>query len=300
MNQFTHDVSHVHDTENVRDDALIQARGHQTTITVQYEGVQREVAVYVPSRYVPNTSLPLVVALHGGSGDASVMYADDKRIVAHAEHDGFIAVFPNGLPMPDKPDSRNYYWGDPVNLGYMPFLLDEMLARYALDTSRIYFIGFSGGAKLIYGLASDPLISARIAGIGTVAGDIGSKSLLPDTTPWEVSDPSVSGGHAMPAFLVQGAKDMHLPFAGGFDDEGEKIVVGFETKVAIWRHFTGAHAETNAPALALPPSVTARAWTNAQTGCAVVAVVDDKLAHRWPEWDLMGAFWSFFQHMTTR
>jgi polyhydroxybutyrate depolymerase len=266
---------------------------------VTYEGVEREVAVFVPSRYVSGTAMPLVVVLHGGSGDASVMYADDKRIVSHAERNGFIAVFPNGLPKPDKPDSRNYYWGDPINLGYMAFLLDELSARYTIDAGRIYFIGFSGGAKLIYGLASDPLISARIAGIGTVAGEIGGKSLQPADAAWEVIDPSVSGGRAMPAYLVQGAQDTHLPLAGGFDDEGEKIVVGFETKLAIWRNFTGALAEVTTPAPALPPSASARTWTNAQTGCAVVAVVDDQLGHRWPGWDLMGAFWSFFQSMPT-
>jgi polyhydroxybutyrate depolymerase len=285
---------------NDHGDELALAAGHPITITVDYAGVQRDVSILLPSRYLPDTAMPLVFALHGGAGDASVMYADDKRIVSHAERDGFIAVFPNGLPMPDKPDSRNYYWGDPINLSYMTFLLDELIARYSVDTSRIYFIGFSGGAKLIYGLASDPVISARIAGIGTVAGETGGKSLQPADAAWEMIDPSVTGGRAMPAYLLQGAKDTHLPLAGGFDDEGEKIVVGFETKVAIWRHFTGALAETTAPASALPPSVTARTWANAQTGHAVVAAVGDNLAHRWPDWDLMGELWSFFQSMPTR
>jgi poly(3-hydroxybutyrate) depolymerase len=272
---------------------------NQRTITVNYAGAKRDVSILVPSRYVPGTAIPLLFALHGGSGDASVMYAEDKRIAAHAESDGFIAVFPNGLPKPDKPDSRNYYWGDPINLDYMAFLMDEMTARYAIDAGRIYFIGFSGGAKLIYGLASDPSISARIAGIGTVAGQIGGKLLQPAAA-WEIIDPSVTGGLAMPAYLVQGAKDTHMPIEGGFDDEGEKILVGFETKVAIWRHFTGAYAEATATTPALPPSATARTWTNAQIEYAVVAVVDDKLGHRWPDWDLMGAFWRFFKSMPPR
>jgi polyhydroxybutyrate depolymerase len=278
----------------------VSAPGRRITITVTHEGVERDVAVFVPSRYVSDAAMPLVVALHGGSGDASVMYAEDKRIVAHAERDGFIAVFPNGLPKPDKPNSKNYYWGDPINLSYMAFLLDELIARYTIDAGRIYFIGFSGGAKLIYGLACDPLISARIAGIGTVAGETGGKSLQPADAAWEMIDPSVSGGRAMPAFLVQGAKDTHLPLAGGFDNEGEKIVVDFETKLAIWRHFTGALAETTYTATTLPPSVSARTWTNPQTGHAVVAGVGDNLAHRWPDWDLMGELWSFFQSIPTR
>jgi poly(3-hydroxybutyrate) depolymerase len=300
MHPRSHGAQLAVDTRNDHADGQGPVANGPITLTVSYAGVQREVALFVPSRYVAGAATPLVVALHGGSGDASVMYAEDKRIVAHAERDGFIAVFPNGLPMPDKPDSTNYYWGDPVNLSYMALLLDELQACYSVDASRIYFIGFSGGAKLIYELASDPLLSSRIAGIGTVAGEIGGKPLVPATAPWEVRDPSVTGGRAVSAYLVQGAKDTHLPLAGGFDDDGEKVVVGFETKVAIWRHFTGARDETPYPAAPLPPGPAARAWTNAHTGCVVVAVVDDRLAHRWPEWDLMGAFWSFFQHLRGR
>jgi polyhydroxybutyrate depolymerase len=259
--------------------------------------MQREVSILVPSRYVPGTAMPLVVALHSGAHNASVMYREHTRITAHAERDGFIAVFPNGLPWPGKPDTGHYYWGDPVNIGYMGFLLDELIGRYSIDHGRIYFVGASGGSKLVYQLASDPQISARIAGIGTVAGAIGGKPTEPANAAWEIIDPSVTEGCPMPAFLVQGGQDEKLPLEGGFADEGEKIIVGFETKVAIWRHFTGARADAAAQMPALPPSATVRAWTNAETGRAVVAVVDDQSGHGWPDWDLMDALWSFFQSM---
>lgn len=275
------------------------APGRQVEITLEYEGAQREVSIYVPSGYTPGTPLPVVFALHGGSGSAAVMYAPAKRIVAHAESDNFVAVFPNGLPRPETPNSRNYYWDDPVNNGYMAFLIDELNARYSIDTQRVYFVGFSGGAKLIYELAADPAMSARIAGVGTVAGTIGSKPVLPATSAWAIIDPSVGGGTPMAAFLVQGQQDPKLPAAGGFDDDGEKILVGFETKVAIWQHFVGALAESNYPA-ALPAGVAAREWNNAQTGHAVVAVVDENLGHAWPSWDLMGELWSFWQRMPVR
>ena len=273
--------------------------GRQHTITLEYEGAQREVSIYVPSGYVPGTPMPVVFALHGGSGSAAVMYAPAKRIVAHAESDGFVAVFPNGLPRPTAPNSHNYYWDDPANNGYMAYLIDEISARYSIDAARVYFAGFSGGAKLIYELAADPLISARIAGIGTVAGSIGLKPLQPATSAWQIIDPSVTGGVPMPAYLVQGQADTGQPAAGGFDDDGEKIVVGFETKVAIWQHFVGALTEIRYPR-GLPAGVAAREWSNPATGHAVVAVVDENLEHAWPDWDLMGELWSFWQRMPTR
>lgn len=274
--------------------------GSLITLTVRYSDTRREVSIYTPSTYISGTATPLVFALHGASGDASVMFADNKRIVAHAESDGFIAVFPNGLPKPDRPHSQNFYWSDTVNLGYMNFLMDELSARYSVDVGRIYFVGFSGGAHLIYRLAGDPAISSRIAGVGTVAGEIGSKLTEPYTSTWEIDDPSVTGGLPMPAILVQGVRDRRLPIAGGFDDEGEKIVVGFETKIALWQHFTGALTSTPYSGGALPSSVIARQWLNPTTGHAVVALEDHQLAHRWPAWDLMAEFWSFFQSMPTR
>lgn len=268
-----------------------------TTVTLTYAGVEREVAILVPSRCAPGTPLPLVFALHGGGGDAGNMYAERKGIGTHAESDGFIAVFPNGLPRPDTPASHSYFWADPVNIDYMAFLIDELIGRYAVDTGRIYFVGFSGGAQLIYRLAADPAISARIAGVGTIAGLIGGRPTEPADAQWELIDPSVTGGCPMPAFLVQGGQDERLPAAGGFGDAGETVVIGFETKVAIWRHFTGARAAAGDQPPALPPGVTVRQWTNPQTGCAVVAVVDDRLAHEWPTWDFMGELWGFFQSM---
>jgi poly(3-hydroxybutyrate) depolymerase len=271
----------------------------RVTITVPFADVERDVAMFVPSGYTSGTAMPLVFALHGGSGDASVMYAPDKRIVSHAEHDGFIAVFPNGLPRPNQPHSHNYFWDDPINQSYMAFLMDEISARYTIDTSRIYFIGFSGGAKLIYNLAGDPLFSPRIAAIATVAGAIGGKPVEPAAAPWTIIDPSVTGGTPMPAYLVQGANDRHFPLTGGFDHVGEWILVGFETKVAIWRHFTAAHAESTYPGM-LPPNVDARTWNNPDSGHNVVAVVDEGLAHHWPHWDLMGELWRFFQAMPPR
>jgi len=277
--------------------AATAARLH--TLTVTYRSVQREVSVLVPSSYVPGQAMPLVFALHGGSGDASVMYAPGKRIASHAESDGFIAAFPNGLPKPELPNSHNYFWADPVNEGYMAFLMNELIARYTVDDSRIYFIGFSGGAQLIYRIASDPRISARIAAVGTVAGDIGSRAVTAPAEPWEIIDPGVTGGIPMPAYLVHGGRDPNLPIHGGFDGAGERIGVGFETKVAIWRQFTGALAESTY-ATRLPPDVTARTWLNNQNGHVVVAVTDETLPHSWPSWDLMAELWRFFQSMPAR
>src|SRR5262245_31157403 len=83
--------------------------GTLSIIAVLIGLVRREVAIYVPNSYRPDAAVPLVFALHGGGGDASKMYSPGKRIVEYAESQGFIAVFPNGLPKPGAPAGSNNY-----------------------------------------------------------------------------------------------------------------------------------------------------------------------------------------------
>ena len=282
-------------------EARAQTRGAIQTITVRFRGVDRPVSLYVPTSYASGTPIPLLFALHGGSGDASVMYDPDKRITEFAESEGFIAVFPNGLNRPGAPaGSINYYWEDPVNKPYMNHLIDLMQGTFTIDAGRIYFVGFSGGAKLIYGLAADPQISARIAAIATVAGGIGGKSTEPATSQWEVIDPSISGGVPMSALLLQGGNDVRFPEQGGFDDDFERIGASFQMKVDIWRLFINARTGSSVTLLGAPARVEATRYTNTTTGHTVISARDPVLAHRWPEWNYMEAIWDFFEQAPTR
>jgi poly(3-hydroxybutyrate) depolymerase len=272
------------------------------TITVRFRSVDRPVSIYVPSGYQPGTATPLLFALHGASGDASVMYDPEKRIVEHAETKGFIAVFPNGLPKPGAPpNSTNYFWADPVNVPYMDHLIDLMIANFTIDTGRIYFTGFSGGAKLIYELAADPAISARITAVATVSGELGGKFVEPANSPWEIIDPIASGGVPMSALLLQGGDDKRMPEKGGFDDDFERILTSFQAKVDTWRLFVNASRTGDLVTLPFAPQrVVATQYVNGGSGNTVVSVIDPELAHRWPDWNLMGAIWDFFEHRPAR
>jgi poly(3-hydroxybutyrate) depolymerase len=278
-----------------------QSRGTLSIIAILIGQVQRQVAIYVPNSYQPGAAVPLVFALHGGGGDASKMYNPEKRIVEYAESQGFIAVFPNGLPKPGAPaGGNNYYWEDPANIDFMNHLIDLMMDRFTIDSRRVYFIGFSGGAKLCYRLAADPAISARIAAIATVAGEMGGKLTEPPTSPWEIIDPAATGGVPMSALLLQGGNDERMPAAGGFDEEFDRISASFQTKVDIWRLFVGARDGVSETLFGAPLRVEATRYTNPPTGRVVLSALDPVLAHKWPEWNFMGVIWDFFERAPTR
>jgi poly(3-hydroxybutyrate) depolymerase len=280
----------------------IPQRGTLSIIAILIGLVQRQVAIYVPNSYQPGAAVPLVFALHGDGGDASKMYDPEKRIVEYAESEGFIAVFPNGLPLPGAPvNSNNLYWGDPVNIEYMNHLITLATDRFTIDESRIYFIGFSGGAKLSYRLAAHPEISARIAAIATVAGDMGRKRTDPPTSPWEIIDPVASGGVPMSALLLQGGEDKKLPAMGGFDEDFGSIKTSFQAKVDSWRLLLDIYDGTsNTIMFGAPARVESMRYTNPTNGYTVISVLDPALPHKWPEWNLMGVIWDFFERAPIR
>jgi poly(3-hydroxybutyrate) depolymerase len=278
------------------------APGTLSIIAILIGLVERQVAIYVPSGYRAGTAVPLVFALHGGGGDASKMYNPDKRIVEYAESQGFIAVFPNGLPLPGAPTgSDKYYWNDPANIGFINHLIDLMTDRFTINSRRVYFIGFSGGAKLCYRLAANPAISERIAAIATVAGDMGSKPTNPPTSPWEIIDPAASGGAPMSALLLEGGEDKRRPVIGGFEEDFDAINFSFQAKVDSWRLFVGAiDGTSNTILFGAPARVEVMQYTNPASGHIVISALDPALPHKWPEWNFMGAIWDFFERAPTR
>ncbi|MEK7831990.1 MAG: PHB depolymerase family esterase [Acidobacteriota bacterium] len=266
------------------------------SITVNYGGVNRNVFFYLPSTYQTGTAVPLVFAFHGTTGNAAVMYASAKGIPQKAEAEGFIAVFPNGLPLPNG--GNGFQWMDEINVPYVGFLIDQLQARFTIDARRIYLIGFSGGSQLCQRVASDPTQSKRIAAIGTVAGSAGYQPGAGQ--PFIITDPNASGqAQAMSAFMVQGALDPVNPINGGPNLDGF-VQLSFADKINFWTKFINANLTEPIVVTQAPTNATATKYSNAQTRLTLIGLVDPLLAHAWPRWDVTTAIWDFFKSVPTR
>ena len=291
---------HVSASTGICTDTFLIVPGTLMTLTAHYNGVDRPVSFYLPTGYQPTQTLPLWFALHGGAQDASVWFEPARHTIDYAESAGFLLVMPNGLPRPQQPTSTNYYWGDDLNQDYIAYLMNCMEQQYAVDSQRIYAIGFSGGAQLAYQLAARPDISPRIAAIATAAGEWGARSTTVLTLPWDITDPTASGGLPLSALLLQGGNDQKSRLEGGFEEDFETVRTSYRVKVDAWRLYVGTTTTLPISLTQAPPRVTTTLYANLATGNVVVEAIDPILPHKWPDWNYMGAIVDFFNQVPTR
>ncbi len=106
-------------------------------------------ALYLPSHYVPNKKWPIVYAFDPDArGEIPVKLMQDA-----AEHFGYIVVGSN--------NSRNGSWKMETEAAQA--MWNDTHARFAIDDRRIYFAGFSGGARVAAGARPELQMRGRRA-----------------------------------------------------------------------------------------------------------------------------------------
>jgi predicted esterase len=126
-------------------------------------------ALYLPSNYSPNRSWPVIFAFDPGArGKVPVELMKDA-----AEHNGFIVLGSN--------NSRNGAWKPEVDAA--DAMLQDAQARFSVDLKRIYFAGFSGGARVASQLAQ---LCKCSAGVMLSGAGFSRNSLPQRDTPFPV------------------------------------------------------------------------------------------------------------------
>ena len=240
-----------------------------------HDGLTREYLVHVPKSYRPGHPTPMLVALHGGGGDADFQADDSKyKLISKSEQAGFIAVFPNGYSR--FPSGALATWNAGTccgaaqknnvdDVGFIREVIHRMERQASLDPRRIYATGMSNGAMMSWRLACE---APEIRAIAPVEGTDNTMACSP--------------AHPVAVIEFHSADDPNVPFNGGVgqgpshadfrsvhETQGKWVLLDRASLAQVKRVLTvpGAHCDVH-PAL--------------RNGAPVELCVTDTGGHSWP------------------
>jgi predicted peptidase len=146
-------------------------------------------AISIPRNYSPFSPVPLVLALHfgTGAGDAVGAGGDVVRILigpALAELGAIIVA----------PDSVRGNWSSPENEKAVIGLLDMILARYSIDRKKVLVTGYSMGGAGAWHFAEK--FPDRFSAVIAIAG----------------RPPASASGWRLPVLAIHSRDDQVVPF----------------------------------------------------------------------------------------
>jgi polyhydroxybutyrate depolymerase len=242
------------------------------TRTLVHEDAQRSYILHIPASVDQTQPAALVVALHGGTGNAQIMI-DSSEFNQVADDNGFIVAYPNGA---GQLDDKLLTWNGGTCCGYaqrnnvddtgfIRAMVADIQTIAAVDPKRIYAAGMSNGAIMSYRLACEA--ADLFAAIAPVAGTLNFSPCNPAETV------SVIGFH--------GTADQHIPYQGGFGPESlvEVDFASVQDSVNFWVSFNGCNPQAQKDVV---DEIEHETWSGCRDGSAVelYTIVDG--GHAWP------------------
>jgi len=241
------------------------------------EGLDREAKVTLPPGYDGQTPTPVVLALHGGGGTI------DTMMVQHGwrqtlDDAGWIGIF----PQTGRKGMGGTRGDEPGDVPYYAHLLDRAEKELAIDTARVYVVGFSAGGRGAYLLANRH--GDRLTAIAAHSSSVRKKS---DRASW--TDPKANQVPPLSVLHIHGKRDPKIPHDGGAIDNRdhrdgtEEESVAASDGIRRWADQIGAKRDPGfrEPAVGPDRLTTARFVTD--EGHVVQLVLDPKLKHEWAD-----------------
>jgi len=175
-------------------------RGEVDRIEVTVDGRPRSATVHLPA--TADGPMPVVLSFHGVNGNAAVQQTTDG-LVAKADEEGFVAVYPEGLEvgLNDQVAGITGWDADGSEVdepAFVSAVLDELESEVCIDTAQVFATGFSAGGNIALVVAC--ALPARIAAVAPV-----SAAYQPD---------ACVGAQPVPTLAFHGLDDIVVPFAG--------------------------------------------------------------------------------------
>ena len=243
--------------------------------TVTADGRTRTSHLYVPTTLPAGEPVPLLVALHGGTGWGR-QFQRSSGFDGIAEANGFLVVFPDGVGVGPTETLRTWNGGiccgpaardDVDDVAFVAQLVAQISGEYDVDPDRIYAAGHSNGAVLSIRLACE--LSDTIVAVGFQAG-----SMSIDTC-----DPPVP----VSMLHLHGEADENVPPQGG---KGSKGISGVEWRPVLdgLRTFAAADGCPAGSTVVVDPDrpeLTIQRWAPCGDGTVVEYVLVPGANHAW-------------------
>lgn len=197
------------------------------TDSIVHQSYQRKYMVHLPAGYTHAAAWPLVLNLHGGSGNM-VNAQGFSLMNPVADQNGFIVAWPQGYGIAPP----GFSWADGRNtsadqagiddVGFIDKLLDRLIDDFNIDTNRIYICGFSNGGFMVQRIACE--LPGRFAAMASLGASM-------DTVRYKTCKPS----KPVPMAFFNGTADPAMPYGGGAMQNPLVVpVVPVDTAVRFW------------------------------------------------------------------
>ena len=246
-------------------------------VHAQYDSIRhnnriRTYLLHLPSGYSQGDPLPLVVAMHGGFGNAYNM-EQQSQLSKNADAENFIVVYPEGIKG-GLLNIRTWNAGECCgyasrnnidDVGFIGALLDTLAGHFSVDTSRIYATGMSNGGFMAYRLACE--LSHRIAAIAPVAASMNLDECWPE--------------RAVPIIAFHSFRDENVPYNGGAGSGfSDHYNFSQESVMQEWSVRNGCHSEKDI--IIDDERFTFVKWTNCGCNTEIHHYTTKDGGHSWP------------------
>jgi polyhydroxybutyrate depolymerase len=221
--------------------------------SLDFGGITREYLVHVPKSY-RGAPTPMLVALHGGGGDADFQADDSKyKLISKSEEAGFIAVFPNGYSR--LPNGIFATWNagtccgaaqknDIDDVGFIREVIHRVQRQASVDPKRIFATGMSNGAMMDWRLACE---APEIRAIAPVEGTDNTTGQCAPSHPVAVIEFHAADDPNVPFNGGAGLGPSHTSFRSAPESQGKWVLIDRASVSQVKRVLTvpGAHCDVH-------------------------------------------------------
>ena len=240
--------------------------------SILWQSIERTYLLHLPAAFDDSQELPLVIAMHGGFGNANNI-ENQSQLSAKADDENFIVVYPEGVKAGVfNIRTWNAGWccghasaSNIDDVGFINALIDTLIKDYPIDINRVYATGMSNGGYMSYRLACE--LSDRIAAIAPVAASMSMSSCNPN--------------RAVPVMDFHSYLDTNVPYQGG-TGTGASIHYSppLDSVLNVWSQLNACTVERDT--LTNNSQITHIVWSSCDCNNQVEQYITQDGGHSWP------------------